>query len=107
MISNAEAHTVLYVVTAHIRICQTIGEKIDELLGETTLSKLFLSLSEKKSVLCVGPLQHHSQSPVTSYYIRSLRIDLLHSSSFLSPALFFFVSFCVICFSVFPSYVYL
>ena len=55
-------------------------------------------------MISVGPLLHHSQSPVTSYYIRSLRIDLLHSSSFLSPYLFFFVSFCVICFSVLSSY---
>ena len=48
-------------------------------------------------MILVGPLQHHSQSPVTSYYmyIHSLRIDLLHSSSFLFPSLFFVVSFCV------------
>ena len=44
-------------------------------------------------MILVGPLRHHSQSPVTSYYIHSLRIDLLHSSSFLSPSLFLLYHF--------------
>ena len=58
-------------------------------------------------MILVGPLQHHSQSPVISYYIRSLRIDLLHSSSFLSPSLFFVVSFCVFFFSLIILNLYL
>ena len=55
-------------------------------------------------MILVGPLQHHSQSQVTSYYIHSLRIYLLHSSSLVSPSLFFVVSVCVIFFSPFSSY---
>ena len=49
-------------------------------------------------MILIGPIQHYSQSPLTSYYIHSLPIDLLHSSSFLFPSLFFVVSFCVIFF---------
>ena len=50
-------------------------------------------------MISVEPLLHHPV-PVTSYYIHSLRIDLLHSSSFFSSSLFF-VSFCVIWVSFF------
>ena len=55
-------------------------------------------------MILVGPLLNHSESLVTSFYIHSLRIDMLHSCSCLSPSLFFFVSFCVICLSLFSSY---
>ena len=41
----------------------------------------------------VEPLLHHPV-PVTSYYIHSLRIDLLHSSSFFSSSLFFCFILC-------------
>ena len=79
-----------------------------KLMGYTRISRYLYqtkrtlnsdSDSEHTSMISVGPLLHHSQSPVTSYCIHSLRKYLLHSSSFLPPSLFFFVSSCVICFS--------
>ena len=62
--------------------------------------------SEHTSMISVGPFLHHSQFPVTSYYIRSLPIDLLHSYSFLSPSLFFFLCNLFLSFSFYSQFMF-
>ena len=63
--------------------------------------------TEHTSMISVETLLHSSQSQVTSHCIHCLLIDLLHSSSFLFPSLFFFVFLCFILCNLFLSFFFL